>query len=281
MNGAPAAVAVIVAARNEEATIGATLAALDGQDFAGGMDVIVAANGCRDGTVAAVARAARAAARLRIEVLELAEPGKANALAAAERRVPADRVRIFLDADVLLSPNAVRMLAAAVEGPEPKIAAPRKVLRRGRSWGIDACARAWLRLPWVQDEVVGGGALAVGAAGRSRWRELPDVIADDGYLAGQFAPHERLVVRECTAAIRFPPTWRALLRAQRRWIDGGRQLHGSVHRPPFGPRWSGRRRLLAMLHPAVFAAALVVRAVRLAARLGVRADPATAWETPR
>ena len=278
------AIAVVIAARNEAATIYETLDALAGQDHRGHVHVVVGANGCTDATAAEVVRAQRSLAteRFTIELVELQEPGKSRALNAADRRIRIECPRIYLDADVLLSSNALAALVRAVNGSEPRIAAPRKVLRRGRSWFVDFCSRAWLRLPWVQDDVLGGGVLAVSATGRMRWQEFPEVIADDGYVAWQFAPSERIVVLECTAAIRFPNTVRDMLRAHRRWIDGGVQLAESAHRPPFGPSWSGKMRLSAMWRsPTVFLAAVVVRCVRTAARLLVRGNATTSWATPR
>jgi len=279
-----APIAIVIAARNEAATIHETLAALAGQQHDGAVHIVVCINGSTDATADEVRRAQRhlVTERLTIELVELATPGKARALNEADGRITSVGPRVYVDADVLLSPNTLHELARAVAGPEPRIAAPRKIHRRGKSSCVDCCARAWLRLPWVQDEVVGAGVFAVNPAGRSRWQQFPDLIADDGYAAWQFAPAQRLVVGSCTAAIRFPGTMRDLLRAQRRWIDGGVQLAGSVHRPPFGPGWSGKRRLRAMVaSPSVMLAALVVRCVRVAARLFVRRSTTTSWSTPR
>lgn len=274
---------IVIAARNEQATIYDTLAALAAQVCPEPFRVIVSTNGCTDGTADVVRRACLELAneRCTIELVDRPDPGKTGALNAAEQRITSPGVRIFLDADIRLSPNAVAALAAAVAGPAARIAAPRKTLRPGKSWLVDFCSRCWLYLPWVQDDVLGGGALAVNAAGRARWQEFPKVVADDTFAAMQFAPEERIVVRECTTAVRFPNSVKDMLRAQRRWVDGGRQLEASPHRPPYGPAWSGKRRLRAMLNPIVFAAALVVRCQRIAARLFSRPPQAAGWSTPR
>lgn len=274
---------IVIAARNEQATIYDTLAALATQDCPEPFRVIVSTNACTDRTADEVRRAARelGSDRCAIELIDRPEPGKTGALNAAEQRITTAGVRIFLDADVRLSPNAVRELSAAVGGDVPRIAAPRKQLRKGRSWLVDFCSRCWLALPWVQDDVLGGGALAVNAAGRARWREFPKVVADDTFAALQFAPEERTVVRACTTAIQFPNSVKDMLRAQRRWVEGGRQLAESPFKPPYGAAWSGKRRLRAMLHPKVFAAAMVVRCQRIAARLFTQAPQAAAWSTPR
>lgn len=274
---------IVIAARNEQATIYETLAALAAQVCPDPFRVIVSTNGCTDRTADEVRRATRelASERCAIELVDRPEPGKTGALNAAEQRITAPGVRIFLDADIQLSPNAVAALAAAVAGPAARIAAPQKTLRKGASWLVDFCSRCWLALPWVQDDVLGGGALAVNAAGRARWQEFPKVVADDTFAALQFAPHERTVVRDCTTAIRFPNSVKDMLRAQRRWVDGGRQLGESPYKPPYGAAWSGKRRLVAMLNPKVFAAAMVVRCQRIAARLFTKPPQTAAWSTPR
>lgn len=274
---------IVIAARNEQATIYETLAALAAQVCPEPFRVIVSTNGCTDRTADEVRRAAAelANARCTIELVDRPDPGKTGALNAAEQRIDRVGVRIYLDADIQLSKNAIAALAAAVAGPEARIAAPRKTLRKGKSWLVDFCSRCWLALPWVQDDVLGGGALAVNPEGRARWQEFPKIVADDTFAALQFAPHERTVVRECTTAIRFPNSVKDMLRAQRRWVDGGRQLDASAFKPPYGPAWSSKRRLVAMLHPKVFAAAMVVRCQRIAARLFTKPPQAASWSTPR
>jgi hypothetical protein len=82
--------AVLVAARDEEATIGRTVEAL--HDAFPNAELIVAEDGSRDGTAAA---AERAGAR----VLRLPRRGKGQALTLAERAAPPGRM-LLVDADV-------------------------------------------------------------------------------------------------------------------------------------------------------------------------------------
>lgn len=280
MNTPAPAVAILIPARNEAATIAATLSALAAQDYPGPMQVVVCVNGDTAGTAAVVVSQLPTWSGPRsLRVVELATAGKPAALNAADAEVRAAGVRIYLDADVQLSTNAVSALVAALAGPAPCVAGPRKVPRAGMGWLARTCARAWMRLPWVQGDVVGSGVVAVNASGRARWGGFPDVIADDGFAVWQFAPAERTVVAACSSAIAFPARFGDLLRAQRRWLDGGRQLAASPHRPPFGPAWSSRQRLRAMLQsPAVAWAAMVTRVLRLLARLCVGPTRAAAWQ---
>src|SRR3989304_5148696 len=94
--------AVLVAARDEEERIGATVTAL--REAFPGAEVVVADDGSRDST-AACARAAGAT------VLRLRRRGKGEALTAAEREAPAGTL-VLCDADLagdlrpLLAANA-------------------------------------------------------------------------------------------------------------------------------------------------------------------------------
>ena len=76
---------VIIPARNEEGYIGACLDALLASQGPDGVEVIVAANGCTDATVA-VAESRRPTARGRgwtLEVIDQKKGGKASALNSA------------------------------------------------------------------------------------------------------------------------------------------------------------------------------------------------------
>ena len=275
-------VAVLIAARNEAATIGATLAALAAQDYAGPMHVIVVVNGDTQGTAAVVAaRQPEWVGQRRLELVEINTGGKPLAWNTADRRVGDGAPRIYLDADVQLSANTVSRLVQSVAGDAPRVAGPGKRAAVGMPMLARICAWAWMRLPWVQGDIVGSGVFAVNPTGRARWGEFPDLIADDGFAVWQFAPSERTVVQACAAHIRFPSRIGDLLRAQRRWIDGGRQLAAVAQKPPFGPAWSGRQRLRAMFgSPRILAAAVITRLLRWAA-LACASRRATAWSTPR
>ena len=108
-------VVIIVPAHDEGVGIRSCLSSIEAQDFRGTMQVVVVANGCTDGT-ADVARCVPAGVReprLSIDVLEIAQPGKAGALNHGDDHAgPAD-ARVYLDADVLLSVNAISAVMRA------------------------------------------------------------------------------------------------------------------------------------------------------------------------
>lgn len=218
-------VSVIVPAHQEERLIGACLDALLASGPVAEVEVIVAANGCRDGTVAAaLSREAGFAARgWGFRVLDLPEGGKPGALNAAEA-VAVHGARVFLDADVTVSPEVLPLIVAALdrEGPvyasgQVNITAAPKGQRGG--WVSRAYARMWARVPFMARGVPGCGLFAVNAAGRARWGAFPAIIADDAFVRLNFAPGERVMV---PASYDWPvaPGFVALLRVRRRQNRG-------------------------------------------------------------
>ncbi len=194
--------AVIIPASNEEGYLGACLDALLASDAAAGpVGILVAANGCRDGTVA-VARARTAAAEARgwrLVALDIAEGHKTNALNRADAALDGGlfgslpAFRAYLDADVIVAPALIGQLRAALDRPGPAWAAGRLEVPRARSRVTRAYARIWTRLPFMTHAqgAPGAGFYGVNAAGRGRWGAYPDMIADDLYVRLHFAPHER------------------------------------------------------------------------------------------
>jgi cellulose synthase/poly-beta-1,6-N-acetylglucosamine synthase-like glycosyltransferase len=128
----PGTVAVIVAAHDEEAVIGAKVAnalALDWPRDA--LEVVVCADGCSDATVE---RARAAGADL---VLELGRVGKIPALDAGVAASTGELL-VFSDANVELEPGAVERLAEAFADPAVGYACGQVVFRQaGEGRGAD------------------------------------------------------------------------------------------------------------------------------------------------
>jgi glycosyltransferase involved in cell wall biosynthesis len=95
-------ISVIVPAHNEEAYLGATLEALNKQDY-GNFEIVVVANGCTDRT-ADVAREKCS----RLVTLDGKGLGISRNLGG---RMAAGELLVFLDADTILEPNALRTIA--------------------------------------------------------------------------------------------------------------------------------------------------------------------------
>jgi hypothetical protein len=274
---------VVIPARDEARRIGACLDALLAQDVDEPLTVIVAVNGSGDAT-AAVARAFAARMLRRgheLAVLDVEFPGKALALNAAEQLAPRG-CRIYLDADAVLSPDAVRVLHRALH-PEPvaaRLMSPRPhfVAAPGRDRLTASYFAVWRQLPAVQDQVIGGGCYAVNALGRERWEEFPLLVNDDAFVRGRFAPHEA-VVADCAFTTMYPDRTR-LLPTLRRWREGNAQLAAAGLGSPSGGAGESLVRILRRpgLWPHLPAFALVTVFVRIT---GQRGDAAPAWVVRR
>ena len=203
----PGVVSVILPASNEAGYIGACLEAVlastgigsppakEGVPPEAPVEIIVVANACRDGTVA-IARsfeAAVAARGWRLAVLDLAEGGKLNALNAGDRAARG-AIRIYLDADVTVSPPLLAALVAVLDRPEAAYASGALRIAPARSRVSRAYGRLWSRVPFMTSGVPGCGLFAVNAAGSGRWGAFPSIISDDTFARLQFTPEERVGV---------------------------------------------------------------------------------------
>ncbi|AHD01690.1 glycosyltransferase family 2 protein [Leisingera methylohalidivorans] len=213
-------VSVLIPAHDEAEYIAGCLQAVFASDpLPAGMaaEVLVLANGCRDET-AALARAQRPPAGWDLRVLELPEAGKLGALNAGDAAARGDLL-IYLDADVAVSPALIPQIAAALaqEGPLYASGCPQVAL--ARSTVTRAYARFWNRLPFVTGGVPGFGVFAMNRAGRQRWGDWPDIIADDIFARLNFAPSERVKV---PAVYSWPMVegFRNLVRVRRRQNAG-------------------------------------------------------------
>jgi glycosyltransferase involved in cell wall biosynthesis len=272
--GGPA-LSVILPASNEAPLIGACLAALAGSDWpaaGGAVEVVVVANGCHDDTAArarshAPAFAARGWA---LEVIERAEGGKPGALNAGDA-VARGPIRVYLDADVTVSPPLLAALAQALAPARPLYASGTvEIAAKGAT--ARAYARLWARVPFMAHGVPGCGCFAVNAPGRGRWGAFPEIISDDTFVRLSFAPAERLRV---AARYRWPIAegWAALVRVRRRQDAGVAQIERAYpellandDKPAFPVR---AKLALALRHPRAFA---TYAGVALAVRLSPQTD---------
>lgn len=216
---------VVIPAHNESHGIERCLRALLA-DGVPDLVVVVVANACSDDT-AARARAFGGC----VHVVETARGGKTHALNLGEaylrERGLARFPRLFLDGDIELAPNALRALveAAAVEGPRVVSATP--------EFDTSGCS-AVVRLFYAAERFNpyhrtgapnGSGTYCVNEAGRVRWGEFPEVLADDGFVERQFAAAERRTVPSpAIARVRVPRTLPALRRVAARVRLGTAEL---------------------------------------------------------
>lgn len=275
MNGQPLG-SVVVPAHNEQMVVGACLAPLAPLVADGRLEVVVVCNGCTDGT----ADVARSFAGVR--VVELPVGSKPAALRAGDRAVTA-LPRIYLDADVALTAEAACAVLARLDGSPGSALAARPPVRydaAGSSPLVRRYYHARARIPAVLGSLWGAGVYALSAAGRARFGEFPDLVADDLWVDQLFAPGEVTIVDCPPVTVRAPVRTGDLLRVLRRTYRG--KAEHRVTQPGTAYETSGRTARdvarLARSGPSGLVDATVYTGLVVAARLARRMARTDTWE---
>jgi hypothetical protein len=79
-------------------------------------------------------------------------------------------------------------------------------------------------LPHIGEGMIASGAYALSEAGRSRFGNFPDLIADDGFVRVLFEPQERVQVTRAASHVYAPLTLEYLLKIKARSRLGVLQL---------------------------------------------------------
>jgi hypothetical protein len=226
----PARASVVVAAHDEEQVIGRTLNALLSDTDPGELEVVVVANGCTDRTVE------RARQFAGVTVLECERPSKTEALRAGDRAAVAFP-RVYLDADIPATGATVRRLCAALDGPgRPLVAVPsRHVEVAGRPWPVRAYTAVHRRLPVFERGLFGRGMIALSEAGRGRFTDFPDIVADDLFLDSLFTDEERVQLPDVATTVEAPLRTGDLVRRLVRVRRGNAELRRTAPGRQAGP----------------------------------------------
>lgn len=212
-------ISIIIPAHNEEKVIGVTLAALLPGVVAGEIEVIVVCNGCSDNTAGVVSSFGEA-----FKCIESLVPSKSNALNLGDA-VAKGYPRFYLDADVVLSLDAVRKISQVLNEGRFLAASPKMRMDSSHaSWPVRSYYEVWQQLPYVKEGMIGTGVYALSEEGRKRFEKFPDIIADDGYIRVLFKAHERASVDTCHSLVRSPVNLRGLLKIKTRSRLGGYEL---------------------------------------------------------
>lgn len=219
------ALSVIVPAYDEAGIIERSLRALLTQADAPPYEVVVAANGCSDDTVAR-AEALRPLAEARgvgLTVLDIETPGKIGALnrADAVARGPA---RVYCDADLVVTDNLVAETARALKAPEPLYVSYRLEVAPSRSRVTRAYGRMWRRLPLLDREPHGIALYGLNAAGARQRGPYPDIVADDHFARLSFAPGQRRRLDAVAYEFVLPEGLGELVQVRTRWSRGNEEL---------------------------------------------------------
>ena len=209
---------VIIPAHNEAAVIGRTLRALEPVTSTGRIEVIVAVNGCTDET------ASIAAAFAGVHVLHVEEASKVAALNEADARATA-WPRLYLDADIELTPTALRMVFDRLSRGDVQAARPAFRYDDAKaSFWVRSFYRARRRMSSTDEALWGAGAYALSEAGHARFGTFPDVTADDLFVDVHFGQGDKVIMHTPPVVVRTPRHVSALLKILRRNYRGQREL---------------------------------------------------------
>jgi hypothetical protein len=263
---------VLIPAHNESAVIKRCLDALLTGFDPDELEVVVACNGCTDGT-ADIVRTTWPA----VHVLEIDQASKPAALRAADemlRTFP----RIYLDADVILPAASARLLIKSLQTGSRAVASPRHRYDTSRSSGlVRSYYRARERVQSATNSIW-GGVYGLSEAGRSRFATFPDVIADDLFVGKWFDPAEIGIIDAGPAVITAPRRARDLVHVSRR----RRQGNAEIRALPDGPSSTASSTIRSLLATASsgFAAAIdavVFLTFAIVIRISVSVSPPKQW----
>jgi glycosyltransferase involved in cell wall biosynthesis len=212
-------ISIVIPAHNEGSVIARTLKAITEGADSGELDLIVVCNGCTDNT-AAVARTFGPLVR----VVETKIASKSHALNLGDYEARAFP-RVYADADIVITADAVRCLARRLkEGDVLAVAPTPTVDLDGCSWPVCSFYEVRSLLPSAKEGIGGSGVYALSEAGRRRFREFPSVTADDGYVRMQFSPGERETLDFVPSTVFPPKTIKALIATKTRAHYGSFEL---------------------------------------------------------
>jgi hypothetical protein len=208
-----------------------------------------------------------------VHVLELPAGGKAAALNAGDAAV-SSFPRVYLDADIVVSSDALRRLVADLaEDASPAVAGLRpEFVTEGRPLLVRLYFSVAQRLPYVCDGMVGSGIYALNEAGRARFGDFPALTADDLYVQRLFRPDEIRVIPDHSFRIETPRTMADLIRVRTRVAAGNAELAATGHESFARTTTSTRRALTALVvqQPSALPAVAVYLLVTLAGRWRAR-----------
>ncbi|MFT3877028.1 MAG: glycosyltransferase family 2 protein [Propioniciclava sp.] len=209
---------IVIPAHNEAAVIGRTLRSLGPLLGAPGIEVVVAANACTDDTVAI------ASSFEGVQVIDTPEASKPGAINAAEA-VATQWPRLYLDADIEISPAAVLDILDALASGDPLAGRPPyRWDLSGTTWPVRTYYRARGRMQRGEVALWGAGAYALSRQGRERFGAFPKVTGDDLFVDQQFSSDEKRIIQTDAVVVRVPRTSSNLMNILRRQKRGGAEL---------------------------------------------------------
>ncbi|EAQ28208.1 glycosyl transferase, group 2 family protein [Erythrobacter sp. NAP1] len=267
---------LIIPAHNEETVIARCLAtAIDGMARRDKMEIIVAANGCTDDTVAIARESAPEA-----QILDLSEGSKTGAINAA-LRIAKHAPAIILDADVECRFVSLAALAEALDKPGVMTAAPAIRLNLDRcNWFVRAYYRAWAEQPYAKAGKGGAGCYGLSREAIDQIGEFPSIIGDDIWIHTRFADDAKRMVSETSdgtpvySIVRPPRTATQQIKVEARRQLGNREVR-QKYPSPHMTNLAGQQGLSVALRSGASPINLIVfYAMKVLARLEARLN---AW----
>jgi glycosyltransferase involved in cell wall biosynthesis len=212
-------ISVIIPAYNERSVIARTLKSMTAGALPGELDVIVVCNGCTDETASVAGNFGPP-----VRVLETRLAGKTLALNLGDKAATSFP-RVYADADVHITIDAIRNLANRLETGDVLAVAPiANIDLKDCSWLVRAYYEIRSLLPSGHEGIGGSGVYALSEEGRSRFREFPKLTADDGYVRIQFKPEERETLTSFSSTVFAPRTVWDLITTKTRSQYGSLEL---------------------------------------------------------
>jgi glycosyltransferase involved in cell wall biosynthesis len=212
-------ISVVVPAHDERLVIERCLRSVLESERADDLELLVVCNGCRDGTPD-VARAVSP----RVRVIETPVGSKHHALNLGDEHASGE-VRVFLDADTVVSPGALAAVADLLAQPGILVAAPEiRFDVSAYTWPARQFHRIWRASPYFAPGLVGAGFYALGSEGRRRFDHFPPIVADDAFIQALFAPNERATAHGHSFTPLLPTTLRAMYHVHLRHYGAAAEL---------------------------------------------------------
>lgn len=267
---------IIIAAHNEQAVMARSLTSLHPLAVKSIVEVVVVCNGCTDET-STVARGFPG-----VTVIDLAVASKTAALRAGDRVVSAGP-RLYLDADVDITAEAVRALMRALgDGGAVAGRPPVEFDTHLAVWSVRRWYEIRRLLPSITGALWGAGAYGLSQRGRAMFDEFPEIVSDDLFIHSLFTADEVVIVPTDPVVVHTPRSLEALLRVLVRTY----RTQGEVDRAaPQGGMSSGQSRQLREIAAVVLrrpwlvgSAAIYVGIILRARVLARESSGVTRWE---
>lgn len=205
---------IVIPAHDEADTIEACLDSIEAE---GDFETVVVCNGCTDAT-ATIARRHHP----RVRVLELPTAHKPTALNTGDQVVHGFP-RVYVDADVIFEPGALRALLAALHDDVLAAAPVPEITDDDCPSMVRSYYAIWRRLGVIDSSLCGSGVYAMSREGRARFGAFPNVVADDLFVDQRFGSTERAMVYP-GVSYHAPMSTRALVHRKTRGFAGNIEL---------------------------------------------------------